>query len=74
MAIGIGLLFVPSAVSAQTEYSGDGREREPDVGRSCLPGSSAATAVARITDNVYAHGGLGVGSGGGGRAGLTFAW
>jgi trimeric autotransporter adhesin len=37
----------------------------------------AATAVARITDNVYAHGGLGFGAdrgGVGGRAGLTFAW
>jgi hypothetical protein len=37
----------------------------------------AATAVARLTDNVFAHGGVGLGTdrgGVGGRAGLTFAW
>jgi hypothetical protein len=37
----------------------------------------AATGVARLTDNVYAHAGVGLGTdrgGVGGRAGLTFAW
>jgi hypothetical protein len=37
----------------------------------------AATGVARITDNVYAHGGIGFGTnrgGVGGRAGVTYAW
>jgi hypothetical protein len=37
----------------------------------------AATAVARITNNLYAHGGVGFGADHnsvGGRAGVTFAW
>ena len=37
----------------------------------------AGSAIMRLSDNVFAHGGVGVGlnrGGVGGRAGLTFAW
>jgi trimeric autotransporter adhesin len=37
----------------------------------------AATAVARVSDNLFAHAGVGVGTergGVGGRAGVTYAW